>query len=288
MLRAGRQMREILALVDLVVELLDARIPRTSRNPALGRVFGAKPRCLVFNKSDLADPAMTRAWSEGLRAEGRPALFVDSLSGRGMDRLVPEWHRLIRAGRGEGGGRLGGLRPLRIMIAGIPNVGKSTLVNRLAERKRAQVGPMPGVTRHQQWIPLAGNVELLDTPGVLWPRFSDKRTELKLALTGAIKDELVGEELTAEYLWDWAAGHPGRLDFSAYRLDTCPAAAAELLDAVGRRRGLRRPGGAIDTRLSAQTLLREFRDGRLGRVTLDEPPEQAGGEAKEGTRTSKA
>ena len=278
MLRAGRQIQSILELVDVVVELLDARIPATSRHPTLARLFGNKPRSLVFNKSELADPAASEAWLRNLRKDGASAVFVDSLSGRNLERLLPAWRRLVGTGGGggdRGSGRMQALRPVRIMIAGIPNVGKSTLVNRMAESKRARVGPRPGVTRHQQWIPLKEGVELLDTPGVLWPRFSDKRTELKLALTGAIKDELVGEELVAEYLWDWAYAHPGKIEFTLYGLTSCPETAGELIEAVGRRRGLLRGGGTVDTRLSAQVLLRDFRECRLGRITLDEVPADA-------------
>jgi ribosome biogenesis GTPase A len=274
MLSANRQMAERLKLVDLVVELLDARIPATSRNPAFDRLFGSKPRCLVFTKSELADPKASASWLQWFQENGNSdsAFFVDAQTGLGLKRLVPGWHRMVERRRRATGAKHALRRPLRIMIAGIPNVGKSTLVNRLSVTRRAAVGPRPGVTRNQQWIPLQGNVELLDTPGVLWPRIKDKRTELKLGLVGAIKDELVGAELLVEFLWEWARSNPGMLDLSDYDLTVLPATSEELLEAVGRRRGVLGPGGVVDTRQTADLILREFRDGKLGRITFDPVP----------------
>jgi ribosome biogenesis GTPase A len=275
MLSANRQMAERLKLVDLVVELLDARIPATSRNPAFDQLFGHKPRCLVFTKSELADQSASASWQAWLEAQGQgggAVFFVDARTGTGLKRLVPGWHRLVEKRRRESGAKHTLRRPLRIMIAGIPNVGKSTLINRLSVSRRAAVGPRPGVTRNQQWIPLQGEVELLDTPGVLWPKIKDKRTELKLGLVGAIKDELVGAELLVEFLWEWARNNAGAMDWSGYDLMALPATSEELLDAVGRRRGILGPGGVVDSRQTADLILREFRDGKLGRITLDPVP----------------
>jgi len=272
MLKAGREMQARLKLVDLVVELLDARIPATSRNPAFGPLFGNKLRCEVFTKGDLADEGASRAWQAHLRADGRNVRFVDATTGFGLARLVPWWQQLVEESRARSGAKHPLHRSIRVMIAGIPNVGKSTLVNRLAEGKKAVVGPRPGVTRHQQWIRLQGDAELLDTPGVLWPRIQSKRMELRLTLAGTIKDELIGAELVAEYLWDWSRTTPNALDFSLYGLPDLPETPEELLEAVGQRRGLLRAGGAINTAQSAAVLLKEFRDGRLGRATLDPVP----------------
>jgi ribosome biogenesis GTPase A len=273
MLKAGRQIQERLALVDLVVELLDARIPQTSRNPAFGRILGSKPRCLVFTKCDLAAADASRAWRQYYEERGHAACFVDAVGGTGMADLLPTWQQLVEKARRRSGAKHSLHRPLRIMIAGIPNVGKSTLVNRLVARKQAKVGPRPGVTRSQQWLRLGDEAELLDTPGVLWPQITTKTMELKLGLTGGIKDELLGEELLAEFLWQWAGRHPGQLDFSWYGDLPPPATTEEVLATVGRRRGILRAGGAIDLRQAATVLLKDYRDGRLGRATLDEPPE---------------
>jgi ribosome biogenesis GTPase A len=262
-------MQARLKLVDLVVELLDARLPATSRNPAFARLFGNKPRCEVFTKSDLAAAAACREWRRRLEGEGRVVRFVDAKAGHGLDGLVAWWQGLVAAARAHSGAKHALHRPVRVMIAGIPNVGKSTLVNRLAAARRAAVGPRPGVTRHQQWIRLADGAELLDTPGVLWPRIRSKRMELKLALAGTIKDELVGVELVAEFLWEWAFRNPDALDFRLYGLPAVPESPDALLTAVGTRRGLLRSGGEVDTAQSASVLLRDFREGRLGRVVLD-------------------
>jgi ribosome biogenesis GTPase A len=159
------------------------------------------------------------------------------------------------------------------MIVGIPNVGKSTLVNRLHEGKRAQVGPRPGVTRHNQWIPLQGDVELLDTPGVIWPQVRNKEHELRLALIGSIKDEVIGVELLAEFVWYELSRQPERVDWSLYDLTACPEHPEDLMQAVARRRGLIKGGGVVDYVRTAHALLKDFRDRRLGDLTLEFPPD---------------
>lgn len=262
-------MRDRLGLVDLVVELLDARIPRVSRNPAFAKLFGHKPVCMVFTKSALADATESAKWENWYKGKDKKVHFIDSLTGQGLSALVPGWRGQVEERRRRNGATTSLKRPLRIMIAGIPNIGKSTLVNRLAVGKRADVGPRPGVTRHQQWIPLEGSIELLDTPGVLWPKIASKRMELKLTACGAIKDELVGEELVSEYLLEFARHRPGCMEFGVYGLAQAPDSVDELLAAVGRQRGFLKPGGHVDLRKSAITVLRDFRNGRLGRVTLE-------------------
>lgn len=269
MLKAGRQIKEKLKLVDLVVELLDARIPRVSRNPAFDRLFGSKPRCLVFTKSDLADESETARWQDYYAAKNQTVFFVDSVGGRNLEALVPGWHTCVEAHRAASGATSRLHRPLRVMITGIPNIGKSTLINRLSISKRAQTGPRPGVTRSQQWIKLAGNVELMDTPGVLWPKISTKRMELKLTLCGSIKDELIGEELVTEYLLEWASENPGKVSLDIYQCNGTPESVEEFLEAVGHQRGYLKSGGVVDLRKSAIAVLKDFRDGRLGTITLD-------------------
>lgn len=271
MLKAGRRMQECLRLVDLVVELLDARIPQSSRNPAFRQSLQGKPHFLVLNKSDLADPEATQRWCQWFTERGERVLAVATQNAGDIARLQGAWQEAVAAERQHRGSTRALNRPVRIMIAGIPNVGKSTLVNRLSASRKATVGPKPGVTRQTQWVPLLGGMELLDTPGVLWPRLRDKEHELKLGLIGAMADELAGPELLAEYLLYQLAPQPRQARWDVYGLSTAPASAADLLEAVGRRRGLLLPGGKIDTFQSAITLLKDFRDLKLGRFTLEMP-----------------
>jgi len=275
MLKAGRDIRERLQLIDAVVELLDARLPLSSRNPALEELLAFKPLLAVFNKTDLAAPELTARWRNWYRDQGMPVHFVDALSGHHVPGLLPAVRRLWEEERQRRGATRPLVRPLRILIAGIPNVGKSTLVNRLAARHKAAVGPKPGVTRQQQWIPLQDNMELLDTPGVLWPRIEDKITELKLGLAGTFKDDVIGEELLADYLWWFLKHSSSTVNWELYGLKGAPADPDDLLEAVGRRRGLLRQGDTVDNSRSAVALLIDFRAGRLGRFTLDSLPETA-------------
>ena len=271
MLRAGRSLQACLRLVDLVVELLDARIPQTSRNPNFGRLFQGKRRFLVFAKTDLADPGFSARLGARLEQAGQAAAFLDVRDAKQARRLPELWRREARQARS--GRRHAGLsqRPVRVLIAGIPNVGKSTLVNRLAEARKAQVGPRPGVTRQEQWIRLRGGIELLDTPGVLWPRIRSKELELQLALVGSIPDEMVGEEILAEYLLHALRPRAADVKWELYGLSTPPGDVDDLLLTVGRRRGCLRSGGMVDTRQSAVWLLKDYRAGRLGRFTLGPP-----------------
>lgn len=269
MLRAGRDMQEKLQLIDVVVELLDARLPNTSRNPALEDLLWTKPRLLVFNKTDLADPDATRAWQEWFRQEGIPAAFIDAQRARGVQDIVPLVRTIWAQERERRGATRPLVRPLRLMIVGIPNIGKSTLVNRLATKHAAAVGPKPGVTRSQQWVRLQGDVELLDTPGVAWPRVEDKLAELKLGLAGTIKDEVIGEELLAEFLWAWIFAHDCAPPWQAYGLTQTPPDPELLMEAIAHRRGLLRGGGAPDLHQAAIALLTDYRAARLGRYTFD-------------------
>jgi len=268
MLRADRELAECLRLVDLVVELLDARAPESTANPRLRKRLGDKPRFVCLTKADLADPAATRKWVRFFRKQADGAAAADLRDVRSVHGLPALWRRLIEQ---RGRSRARAVRAVRVMIVGVPNVGKSTLVNRLALQRRAAVGPRPGVTRRHQWTALRGGLELLDSPGVLWPRLRDKEHELLLGLLGCIPDDLLGEELLAEYFWERSRAFAAAVRWDAYGLDAPPRAPDELLEAVARRRGLLQKGGEPDLHRAACVLLRDFREGRLGRITFETP-----------------
>ncbi|HPZ44272.1 MAG TPA: ribosome biogenesis GTPase YlqF [Bacillota bacterium] len=272
MARTRRQIIEDLKLVDVVIEVLDARIPSSSRNPEFNKIAGQKPRLVVLNKSGLAESEKTRLWLEHFRASGFCAAAADALQGRGMREipaLVRELAAPIMAALAASGRRP---RAPRCMVLGIPNVGKSLLINRLVGHSAARTGDKPGVTRGRQWIRVAGNIDLLDTPGILWPKLEDAEAAFRLAATGALKDEAYDFYAVAGKLVHWLAeNHPDALK-ERYKLDQLPSGQEELLEAVGAARGYYLSGGVIDTIKSARILLKEFREGRLGRYTLDEPP----------------
>ena len=270
MAKTRRMILDNLKLVDLVLELADARIPQSSRNPELDRWLGGKPRILMLNKSDQADPDLTRRWLEYYRAAGIPALACDCRSGAGVSRFQPLVRQTLSellARRKEKGieGRI------RIMVVGVPNVGKSSFINRMAGGRRAKAEDRPGVTRGKQWVRLERDMELLDMPGVLWPKFEDPAVGEKLAFTGAVKDEVVDQEqLAARLLECLSASYPDRLA-ERYRIIS-EGSGYELLEQLGRRRGMLISGGEVNTERAAAALLDEYRSGKLGRLTLDAPP----------------
>ncbi|MDR1815986.1 MAG: ribosome biogenesis GTPase YlqF [Clostridiales Family XIII bacterium] len=256
-----------LGLVDAVVEVCDARIPVSSRNPVLDELLSSKGRLagrrlLVLNKSDLADEAETRRWTAALGAGGgTTVLSLDAMRGAGVKRLVD---------------RLSAMGVRRLMIVGVPNAGKSSLINRLAGRRTAAVGDRPGVTRGKQWLTLPGGMQLLDTPGILWPKFEDPQAGLNLAFCGSIRDEIMdlqdlGFELVRVLLREYPALLSGR-----YGVEAGPDEAADealgVMDAIGRRRGFLLAGGRVDLERVARTVLDEFRAGKIGRVTLEKAP----------------
>lgn len=272
MRKAERLVKENLKLVDVVVELLDARIPLSSANPVLREIVGDKPRVIVLNKADLADEAATRAWVKYFAEQELVAVPVDAVKGRGIKELVqaiakcakPKTDKLVQHGAKA--------RAARCMILGIPNVGKSSLINRLSGGTKTKVENRPGVTRAKQWIRLGAQLELLDMPGILWPKFEDQQAALHLAFTGAINDNvydvasvvlLLLNTLREEYPADLVA---------RYRLEGDLPSGTELLEEIGRRRGCLRAGGKIDYEKAEQIVLTDFRSGRLGRVTLDAVP----------------
>ena len=272
MTKALRNMESDLKLVDCVCEITDARIPRSSRNPALDEILGRKPRLILLNRADQADGDMTRRWIEYYRARGIAALETDSRSGRGVDRFPQAVRTLLQEkiqaleAKGQGG------RPLRAMVVGIPNVGKSTFINKAAGRKAAAASDRPGVTRGKQWVTVSRGLELLDTPGVLWPKFDDPVVGEHLAFTGAVKDQILDTEELASHLLSLLAGLAPQALKERYKLtETEGMQGWELLEAAAKKRGFLVSRGEADTLRMANVLLDEYRGGKLGRLTLEEP-----------------
>lgn len=263
-----------LKLVDVVIELLDARIPYSSANPMLQEIIAGKPRLVALNKSDLADRAVTKQWVEYFKKQGIPAVAVDAPQGRGIKQLVAMTEELARPMTDKLVSKGAKSRAARVMILGIPNVGKSSLINRLAGSNKAKTADKPGVTRAKQWIRLGGNLELLDTPGILWPKFEDMTAGLKLAFTGAINDEVVDRELiTGVFLQTMASMYPERLQERYKLTGDLPTEPHELLELIGRKRGCLVKGGLVDTEKAQRIVMTDFRSGKLGTVSLDMPPE---------------
>ncbi len=275
MAKTRRLMQENLRLVDLVVELADARIPQSSRNPELDRLLGGKPRLLLLNKSDSAEPEETRRWCQWYRGQGIPALAADCRTGQGLGQFLPAIRSVLaeKIAQWERNGMTG--RTIRVMVVGIPNVGKSSLINRLAGNKRAKVEDRPGVTRGRQWVTLPGGVELLDMPGVLWPKFEDALAGERLAFVGSVKDEVLDVEHLAVRLLEVLAPTEGEKIAARYNLPPETVAESEpfdLLEQIGRKRGMLLPGGHVNTERAAITVVDEFRGGQWGRITLEKSP----------------
>lgn len=276
MAKTRRLMKENLPLVDVVVEITDARVPASSRNPEMKNLVGGKPRVVVLNKCDMADEALTAEWIEYYRTKGVKAVAMDCRSGKGLNKLVPTVKEVMkkelekRAAKGMEG------KPIRMMIVGIPNVGKSSFINRVAGGKRAKVEDRPGVTRGKQWVTLEKGIDLLDMPGVLWPKFDDKTVGEHLAFTGAIKDDILDTELLAMRLADLLNREYHSLLCERYRLtdeETADIEPYDLLSLIGAKRGMKISGGEVDTERAAAMLLDEFRGGKIGRMTLEMPNE---------------
>lgn len=273
MKKAQRLIEDNLKLVDVVIELLDARIPFSSANPMLAEIIKTKPRMIALNKIDLADPGMTKKWLNYFKAQGIIAVGIDSAKGRGMKQLVSAAEMLAKPKTEKFVAKGAKARAARCMILGIPNVGKSSLINRLAGAVKAKTADKPGVTRAKQWIKIGSNLDLLDTPGILWPKFEDKTVGLKLAFTGAINDDIYDrEQVTALLLEvmrrDYAARLIERFKFKG----ELPESGLDLLETIGRKRGCLVKGGLVDLEKAQNIVLNEFRAGKLGLVTLDEVP----------------
>lgn len=272
MAQTRRVMKESLGSVDIVFELLDARIPQSSRNPEIRALLGEKKSVVILNKEDLADPEVTARWMQKFADEGCGAVALDSKSGKGAQQVLAEARRLLKDKIDRDLAR-GMTKPIRAMVVGIPNVGKSTLINRFAGSKKAQAENRPGVTRQKQWVKAGSELELLDMPGVLWPKFEDPETGENLAMTGAIKDAiLLSEEIACSLCGRLAAAYPEKLaeryKLSPAELDAEPY---DIFCAIGRKRGMLIGGGEINEERCAAMLLEEFRSGKIGRITLEEP-----------------
>ena len=269
MARTRRKIQESLSQVDAVIEIVDARIPQSSRNPELDHWVGRKPRLIVLNKADLADEAATKRWIAFYESRGIAAIAVDCKSGRGFNNFMPAMRRLLHE-LIEKWESKGMNHAIRAMIVGIPNVGKSSFINRLNKGGKAKVEDRPGVTRQNQWFVVEG-AQLLDTPGVLWPKFEDHTVALHLAFTGAIKDQVLDmEEMACELLGILSRSYRDLL-IARYKLpDEIPEDTWELLQLVARKRGMLVSGGEVDTERAAIMLLDEYRGGKLGRISLED------------------
>jgi ribosome biogenesis GTPase A len=271
MAKARRQVTEKLKLIDVVIELLDARLPLSSSNPMMDEIVAGKPRLVLLNKADLADPAKTKLWLDYYKKKGLKALAIDAQSGKGVQQISAESKELVREmlDKRESKGMLP--RAVRALIVGIPNVGKSSLINRLAKKSIAKTGDRPGVTKAQQWIKVGTDMDLLDTPGILWPKFEDQEVGYRLAASGAIKDELLDFQEVALFAAMFLKEHyPNRIS-ERYDLDEIPEDKIQLLDEIGRRRGCLVSGGFIDYDKVSEIILRELRSGKLGPITLETP-----------------
>ena len=275
MTKAQRMIGENMRLVDAVCELLDARIPSASRNPDIDRLAGDKPHLLVLNRCDLADPEVTALWREYYRGEGLTVLETDARSGRGIRQFPGAVREVLKEKIAALEEKGQGSRPLRVMILGIPNVGKSTLINRLAGRRAAAAGDKPGVTRGKQWIGIGGGLELLDTPGILWPKFDSQEVGEALALTNAIKADVIDRTaLAANFMLRLREIYPGKIE-ERYKFAPDPDKNGyELLEDAGRKRGFLISGGEVDVDRMAAALLKEFHEGKLGRISLELPPKR--------------
>lgn len=269
MAKARREVTENLKLVDIVFELIDARLPLSSRNPMIDEVIHQKTRLLILNKMDMADETQTKKWIAYFEEKGHPAVAINSLEGKGLqtvfkaakELLKPKWDRM----------RDRGIKPraIRAMIVGIPNVGKSTLINRFAKKNIARTGNTPGVTKRQQWIKVEREIELLDTPGILWPKFEDQQVGYKLALTGAIKDAVINMEDLAVYGLNFLQDHyPNRME-DRYQVKKVSEDLVETFDHIGKLRRCYTNGAEIDYDQVAELIVRDVRNLHLGRLTFD-------------------
>jgi len=276
MTRTRRMIQDQMKHMDAVCEILDARVPLSSRNPDVEELTAGKPRLIVLNRVDLADPASTRRWAAWFRARGFAVLESNARQGQGTAKFAGAVRELLAdklaayAEKGQAG------RMLRVMVLGIPNVGKSTFINQVAGRKTAKAEDRPGVTRGKQWVPVDPSLELLDTPGILWPKFEDPKVGVRLACTGAVRDEIMDlEELACHLMKLLGRRYPQSL-MERYKVEAKEEDSGyDLLMKAGRRRGFLLRGGEVDTERMARILLDEFRGGKLGRFTLEEPEDAA-------------
>ena len=274
MTKAQRMIEDNIKLVDAVCEVIDARIPRASRNPDIDRLAAGKPRLVILNRADLADPEITKRWKESFERQGMAVLETDARSGKGVGGFVPAVRCLLadKLREYEAKGQSG--RPLRVMILGIPNVGKSTFINKVAGRKAAAAGDKPGVTRGRQWINIDRSLDLLDTPGILWPKFDSQEVGELLAVTNAIKADVIDKEtLGANFMLRLRSMYPAAIEARYKFTPDEDANGFELLEQAAKKRGFLVSRGEYDIERMANTLLSEYHDGKLGRLTLELPDE---------------
>ena len=282
MTKTRRQIEADLKHVDIVVEIIDARSPVSSRNPDIDAITEGKPRLVVLNRADQADPAGNRAWGAWFRKKGWSVLETDAKTGAGVSQFSRMVQEVLKdqIARWQEKGLVG--RPVRAMVVGVPNVGKSTFINKVARKKSAKASDRPGVTRGKQWVTVDRGLELLDTPGILWPKFEDVETGMRLAFTGAVKDDIMDVETLGCHQMAFLGTQYHNVLAESYRLKEVPAREAEenevaygyrLLEACAQKRGMRISGGEFDTERMARVLLDEYRGGKLGRFTLELPEE---------------
>lgn len=271
MTKTRRQMEQDLKQVDAVCEIMDARIPISSRNPDIDSICGNKPRMVILNRLDLADPDATARWAAHFRKQGIAAVATDCKSRKGITQFTPAVRQLLEEKIQRDASR-GMTRALRIMIVGIPNVGKSTLINQISGRKGAKAENRPGVTRGKQWVTVDKDLLLMDTPGILWPKFEDPNVGMMLAYTGAVKDGVMDLEELACRLMELLWKHYPKLIQERYGIESDPDTPGwQLLEQAGRKRGFLLARGEINTERMAKVLIDEFRGGKLGRLTLEMP-----------------
>ncbi len=275
MTKTRRMIAANLSLVDGVVAILDARIPQSSCNPELTKLMDSKPYMVLLNKSDMADPDATAKWIQWYKQQGIPALAMDCISGKGAKQFLPAVReQMLREllTKRQKAGMVG--RPIRLMIVGIPNVGKSSFINRMAKSKRAKVEDRPGVTRTKQWVKVDEQVEFLDMPGVLWPKLDDQDAACRLAFTGAIRDQVLDIEALAMLLLEYLHRNYPQMLKERYKVEMEETDGLALLEMVGRKRGMLLSGGVVNTERAAIMVLDEFRSAKLGRITLELPPQE--------------
>ena len=274
MTKTKRQIQASLKLVDAVAEIIDARIPVSSRNPDLDSIIQNKPRVVLMNKCDMADPSSTQKWINYFKNNGIVAIPIDCKTGRGINKFVSSVNEVLKE-KIEKQKAKGLLNPtVRVMIVGIPNVGKSTFINRISKNRKAKAEDKPGVTRGNQWFTINKGFEVLDTPGVLWPKFEDKIVGERLAFTGAVKDQIMDTELLAMRLLDFLKVEKNPIFVERFKLQNEPIEdieSYELLELIGRKRGMLISGGEIDTERAAIMLLDEYRSAKLGKYTFELP-----------------
>ena len=273
MLKASRQIKEKLKLVDIAIIMTDSRIPRSSINEELEKTLGDKPRILILNKYDLSDKSLTQKWVKVLRQEGTPAVFTNAIKRKGIHQIMDLARETIIANRKKRGATRPLLRPYRLLIMGVPNVGKSSIINALVKKNRAKTGRTPGVTQHQQWIKLSEDMELLDTPGIMAPGSIEKEKALKLGLCHIIRQDLLGTEILCEYLFYQLVKNGLQECLNIYKINQ-PTSVLDLLSQLALKRGLLKPGGEPDIEQASLIILKDFSDGKLACLSFDLPEEQ--------------